>query len=175
MLSFFPFLGIGAITLGIYAVYDTIKVCGSDDLTFALLLLASLSVVASCLFYLTWCYACICLAEFRFEARGIVVKYPLFRPQLIPWDEFQEVCVIYSAYTTRGVQKANTIICCVKKGEKKDFYDRWKTENPFKYRSLLGIAYAPELHQGIEEKYPYTVLDLRETMAYRLRYKSDTD
>ena len=85
-----------------------------------------------------------------------------------PWQEFQQVCVCYAAYTTRGKKKANTVICCVKQGEKKNLHGRWKTDNPFHHRSVICIDYSPEYHADITRMCPYAVEDLRSTRAYRL-------
>ena len=159
MVSFFPLVAIGLVALGVFAILNGASVW----------LLAILLGMACFLCYLGWCYCCMGFARYRFEHEGLVVKYPLRREELIPWDAFQQVCVIPAAYTTRGDRKANTVICCVQKGEKKGFYDRWKTDHPFRYRSVICIAYTPELHQGMKEKCPYEVADLRDTLAYRLR------
>ena len=160
MLSFFPILGIGLIGLGIFAILNGAAVW----------IFVVLAGIAWFLCYLCWCYCCKGFAKYRFENEGLVVKFPLCQEERIPWNDFQQVCVIHAAYTTRGERKANTVICCVKKGEKKDFYDRWKTDNPFRYRTVICIEYTPELHQGIIEKCPYEVADLRTTLAYRLEY-----
>lgn len=109
------------------------------------------------------------LARYRFETNGLLVKYPLRPWCLIPWDKFQQVCIIYAAYTTRGERRANTAICCVKNGEKKAGNGRWKADNPFRFSSVISIAYTPELHEGIKDKCPYEVCDLRETQAYKLK------
>ena len=62
------------------------------------------------------------LAKYRFEKEGLVVKYPFKKEELILWNEFQQVCVCYAAYTTRGTPRASSVICCVKKGEKNNIY-----------------------------------------------------
>ncbi len=103
-------------------------------------------------------------ASFRFETDGLCVKYPLHSWHMIPWDCFQQVCVLYS-YTGSNPHPE---ICCVMKGEKTNMFGRWKTTNPFRYRTVICISYTPELHEGIKEKCPYEVIDLRGTPNYRI-------
>lgn len=107
---------------------------------------------------------------FKYEilAEGIRTKYLLQGWRLISWDEFQQVCVCYAGYTTRGERKAYSVVCFVKKGEKKNLYGRWKTDNPFHYRSVISIDYTDELYEEVKEKCPYEVPDLRKTRLYRL-------
>lgn len=167
LLGFFPFLGIGLIVLGIYTSYVSIVDDGYPVLVIFVFLLLVIGVSVFFLM-LGWAFISAGLASYHFAANGLQVKYPLRVQQLIPWDEFQQVCIVYSAFTTRGRQRANVVICCVKKGEIKNIHGRWKTDNPFRYRSVISIAYTPELHQGIKDRYPYEVFDLRETQPYKL-------
>lgn len=167
LLGFFPIVGISLSALGIIVAYVSIVNDGYP--IFAIFVfLVFVMVIAAFFLVLGWAIISEGLARYRFETNGLHVKYPLHLPHLIPWDEFQQVCVIHAAFTTRGERRANTVICCVKKGEKKNIYGRWKTDNPFRYRSVISIAYTPELHEGIKNRCPYEVCDLRETQTYRL-------
>ena len=110
---------------------------------------------------------------FKYEilAEGIRTKYPLQDWRLISWDAFQQVCVCYRGYTTRGQgteHTAQSVVCFVKKGEKKNLYGRWKADNSFHHRSVISIDYTDELYEEVKEKCPYEVPDLRKTRLYRL-------
>lgn len=105
-------------------------------------------------------------AQYTIHIDGIRVKFPFRKMKLYPWDEFQQVCVCYAHYTTRGPLKAMPAICCIKKGEKLDWQERWKTENPYRYRTVICVKYTPELHKEIIAKCPMEIVDLRNTRAY---------
>ena len=110
-------------------------------------------------------------AKYEFCKNGVRTKYPLEKWKLIPWHEFQEVCICY-IYTKYGVgESVFVVICCVKNGEKKNKKGRWKAENPFRHRSVIRIDYTKQLHKELEEKCPYKVKDLRNTVAYIFNYK----
>lgn len=169
LLGSFPLIGISLIALGIYTAYAAIVYDGWNYVTAAIVNLVPIGAPATFLLWYGWVLIEGGLAKYRFEANGLQVKYPLLPERIISWDEFQQICVVRAAFTTRGERRANTVICCVKKGEKKNIYDRWKTDNPFRYRSVICIAYTPELHEGIKIRCPYEVFDLRDTPAYRLQ------
>lgn len=166
LLLFFPILGIGYIALGTIYLFidlfnssinsDTLKLFFLSVPTGVFLLIMGLFLMDKG------------LAKYRFEKDGLIVKYPLRKEKIIPWTEFQQVCVCYGAYTTRGTPRASTVICCVKKGEEPNIYGRWKTDNPFRSHSVITIDYKPEYYNGIKERCPYDVPDLRNTLTYRL-------
>lgn len=160
LLLVFPFL-LGVVPIG-FAIYNVLML---NEVSFFELVnfLSGLFLLLFGLFS-----ASMGCATYRFEEDGIYAKYPLQAPQVIPWDAFQQVCVCYGGYTTRGERKASTYICCVKKGEKPNVYGRWKTDNVFRHRRVITITYTPELHEGIKERCPYEVVDLRNTLNYRL-------
>lgn len=165
MLSFFPLLGLGMGILAIYFLCISLSE-GVNTIFVLIMFVFQISIAVFCV-ALGWTYICAGLAKYRFETDGLNVKYPLREELLIPWNDFQEVCICRAAYTTRVHQKANDVICCVKHGEKYGWRGRWKTDNPFKYRSVICIPYTPHLAEGIAEKCPYEVPDLRETLRYR--------
>lgn len=169
LLGFFPLLGIAVFLLGVYVLYVSIEYDGYTVWT-ALAFFLPEVIVAAGLLILGWLFIADGLAHYRFEENGLWAKYPLQKPILIPWDDFQQVCVVYAAYSTRGGARASTVLCCVKKGEKLNGRRRWKTDNPFHYRSVITIVYTPELHQGLIERCTQEVVDLRDTMAYSLKY-----
>lgn len=167
ILGFFPIVGLCLIACSIFASYSVIAHDGYP-VGVGFLLFAVIGGTGFGLLVIGWQFITVGLARYRFTKEGVYAKYPLKTEQLLPWRSFQQVCVCYSAYTTRGKRKANTIICCVKCGERRNIYGRWKTENPFRYRNIVCIEYTPGLYEGIKDMCPYTVIDLRETKEYEL-------
>jgi len=102
--------------------------------------------------------------------QGVRVKFAWEPWTIIGWEEFQEVCVCYANYATKGRPGATKIVCFVKRGEKRSFLTgRWKTEGPiFHYRSILRPVYSDELYEIVKEHCPYKVPDLCHTVRYRL-------
>lgn len=107
-------------------------------------------------------------AKYEFFPEGIKVKYPLRSFKFFSWKEFQQICICYADYTTRGPRKANSVICFVKKGEKKNIIGRWKTDNLFRYKSVITVDYTEELYEEVKKLCPYDIPDLRKTRTYRL-------
>lgn len=166
ILSFFPVLGLGLVITAFYVSWFSLA--EGESIEFVIFFFVFTLIVAVFCITLGWAYISMGLAQYRFETDGLYVKYPLREELLVPWYDFQQVCICRAAYTTRGEPKANDVICCVKHGEKYNWRGRWKTDNPFKYRSVICIAYTPFLAEGISEKCPYDVPDLRNTLRYRL-------
>lgn len=168
LLGFFPALGISLLFLGLYASYVSIVYDGYPVGAVLVFLLFVIGV-STYFLMLGWAFISSGLARYRFQENGILAKYPFRSEKLFSWDVFQEICIVNTAFTTRGERRANTVICLVIKGEKKDIHGRWKTENPFRYKTVICLHYRPELAQGLRCKCPYDVLDLRETPAYRIK------
>lgn len=164
---FFLLLGICLIVFGIYIAYRSIVFDGYPIWIIAVFLVFVFSI-AGFVFMFEWVSSSAALAIYRFDENGLWAKYPFHDPILILWGDFQQVCVLYAAYTTCGRPRACSTICCVKMGEKKNGRGRWKTDNLFRYRSVICIPYTPELYEGIKIKCPYEVPDLRQTLTYRL-------
>ena len=167
LLSAIPLVGIAIIVGTVYVSYGSL-VHDGYPIGAVLWLFCYSGGVGVFLLWIGWLFITTGMAQFRFSKEGLYAKYPLKPEQLIPWRAFQQVCVCYCAYTTRGPRRACTIICCVKHGEKRNLYGRWKADNLFRYRTVIAIKYSPELHAGVKEMCPYEVVDLRETRAYRL-------
>ena len=167
MLACFPFLGIMLSFLAIYVLYSSYVLDGYS-MASSLGIFAFVMLPSVFCYLLGWAYISAGLAQYKFTDSGLIATFPLRKDELIPWESFQQVCVCYAAYTTRGERRANTVICCVKKGETRNWLGRWKTDNPFRYRSVICIDYREALHNGLIEKYPGTVVDLRNTPQYRL-------
>ena len=167
ILSVLPTVGILLIVCAFIASFSIITIDGYP-ISVAFFLFTVMVGIGLSFLLLGWQFITVGMARYRFSKEGIYAKYPLQHERLYHWTDFQEVCVCYSAYTTRGPRKANTIICCVKYGERKNLYGRWRAENPFRYRSIVSIEYSLALYCGIKEMCPYDVVDLRGTQAYKL-------
>lgn len=167
VLCILPLMGTILVFCAFYASYTVIAHDGYP-LGIGFFLLVIIGAVGFALILIGWKFIIVGLARYRFAPNGIYVKYPLKPEVIYPWSVFQQVCVCYSAYTTRGPRKANTIICCIKHGEKKNQYGRWKTENPFRYRTVICVNFSLDLLYGIKEMCPFEVIDLRGTRAYKL-------
>ena len=160
LMSLIPFgSGICAILLGIWITYKDIVTVGFGI------------VVIIGGIYITvwgWLFLTDSQAYYDFSAEGVDVKYLFEKHKIIPWDDFQEVCVCYTSYTTRGKRYAHSVICFVKHGEKYNFYGRWKADDPMHSRSVISIEYTDELYEEIQKQCPYKIPDLRKTRRYRL-------
>lgn len=165
ILGFFPLLGIILTVAAIYVSYISFVFDGYTLLG-ALLVFAYIMLVACICYIVGWVCISNGLAQYRFAKSGLLVKYPLRSEHLIPWSEFQEICVCHAAikYGVGG----NSIICCVRKGEHKNWWGRWKTDNFFRYKTVMCIDYRPSLLEGLREMCPYPVEDLRDSPEYRL-------
>lgn len=167
LLAFFPVLGVLMIGTAVYVFYISVAVDGySVGLVFTCIF--PVIVLGLICILLGWAFIQGGLSKFRFQADGIYVIRPLSHNRLIPWDQFQEICVCYGAFTTRGTPNAAVVICCVKHGETKNAAGRWKTDNPFRYNSVISILYSQEAHAKIKDVCPFEVIDLRNTTAYKL-------
>lgn len=168
ILGFCPLVGV-CLTIGAIWVSYVSYVYDGNTLADALFILVYTLIPALLCYFIGWGFIARGLAQYRFTNEGLFTKYPLSKKKLVPWKEFQQVCVCYAAYTTRGERRANTVICCVKKGEKKNMRRRWKTDSLFRYRSVICIDYQPTLLEGLKDVYPGEVVDLRDTPQYRLK------
>lgn len=167
LLSFFPLVGFCLTVAAISVSYSSYVHDGYSLLHTLLLFIFMMSVAFLC-YVMGWLFIASVLAQYRFTKMGLFAKFPLQKEILIPWEDFQQVCICYAAYTTRGEPRANTVLCFVKKGEKKNWKLRWKTDNIFHYRSVLCIDYRDSLFEGLKEVFPGDIPDLRNTLAYRL-------
>lgn len=164
MLAFFPLIGVALLGLGVFVSYHGIVMDGYPVLFVFFVAFIPISVIAALL--ILWGYALIVqgLTKYRFEKEGLIVKYPLREPRLISWDSFQQVCVCYAFETANGrAPRPNTIILCVKKGEKKNSVGQWKTNNLFRFRTLFHMDYQPEVLEGLKERCPHEIVDLRDS------------
>lgn len=171
-IALIPFLGFIPVTglwLVVYAFLDLVKMATS---------------VPFSLFFTIWRFsyfflhgavllsiglACISegLANYQFCDDGLRVKYPLSKWELTPWEEFQQICICYTSYTTRGPSRAHTIVCFVKQGEKKNLYGRWKSDNPLHHRKVIDFDLEPDILLKLQLKCTAPIADLRGYGNYR--------
>lgn len=168
LLSIFPLLGVFLFFFAFYVPYYDCVFEGGTIAAFEIGTFIFNILLAISAFMIGWTLIKICLARYRFEDIGLAIKYPLEKEIIVPWEDFQQICVCYDAYTPNVPRRTSTAICCVKKGETKNSVRRWKTDNIFRYRTLICIDYSEPLLNGITEKYPGTVVDLRDPPQYRL-------
>lgn len=168
LLAFFPFLGVLIIGIAVYVFYVSVTEDGYSVVLVFTCLSPIVIIGLNCIF-LGWAFIQSGLSKFRFQADGIYVIRPLSRNHLIPWNQFREICVCYGTFTTRGSSAAVTVICCVKHGEEKNASGHWKTDNPFRYNSVITILYSQEAYERIKDMCPFAVVDLRNTTADKLK------
>ena len=94
---------------------------------------------------------------------GVLVKYPYFfiREKLIPWHEFQTVCICTYSNSARVYFIPDVYVCMVKYGEKKDVKGNWKMKNPLHFSRIIRLWYTAELVCFLQEKCGITVVDQR--------------
>ena len=168
ILGFCPALALGILFSAIWLFFFSIMESGFSY--FTLIVLIAQMILSVFLGFLGHSYICRGLAKYKICSKGLIVKYPVEKEKLIVWDEFQQVCICYAAYTTSGKSRANTVICFIKNAEKKNVHGRWKTDNPFKYRDVICLDYSDELRNAIGECCIHEMMDLRNTMAYKIKW-----
>lgn len=126
------------------------------------------SFIVACFF----CFACFSVewkllsfifAKYEFAAEGVRVTYLGRRPQILPWEDFQEICVCYADYYARVDGKLTKVICFIKAGEKKNVFGRWKVDNFLRYRTVIRLNYSPALYQKIADTCPYDIVNYCKT------------
>lgn len=95
---------------------------------------------------------------------GVMLMRPLQKARLIRWDEFQQVCICFSSSVPRG--PSSPVVCFVRHGEKKNVYDRWRTDMPWHYRRLIVADHTEAIEAAVRNVCPMEVKDLRGTIAY---------
>lgn len=77
--------------------------------------------------------------------------------QIIPWEDFQEVCICHADFNSRSDGKLTKVICFVRKGEKKNIYGRWKVDNFLRYGKVIRLDYSSELHEELSRLCPHEI------------------
>lgn len=166
LVSIFPAIGTFVAVIGVCFLHASIIEKASLFISIVRFLI--IEGIGCILLILGWSYIAVVFAKYAFDSTGMYVKYPLRLVKVIPWSDFQQICVCYANYATRGEPRANPIICCVKNGEKPNIYGRWKTGNPLRYRSVIYFDYSEEMYDIIQEHCPYRIVDLRQSRIYRI-------
>ncbi len=159
-------VGIGLVISSIYAVVEDIE--NNATVFDTIKVFVEFMGIGILILIYAWEYMSVSFAKYEFNTDGVIVKYPMRAKKNISWDKFQQVCICYAGYTTRGERRAHSVICCVKKGEKPNMLGRWKIGYLFHYQSIIYMEYTYQLYEEIKEKCPYEVVDLRKTRTYRL-------
>lgn len=163
LFSVFLFFAVFWLSLGIR---DYLRI---DNPSSARLNLLSGISVSFLIGYYGFCCASEAHGKYAVQENGILIKHPFCKPILLHWDSFQEICICYSDITTRGPLRYNTVICCVQHGEKRNYYDRWKTGNVFRYKSVFSIAFSENRLFELQANCPFRILDRRGKGGYRLQ------
>lgn len=99
---------------------------------------------------------------------GVTLLRPLCKAKTYPWSEFQQVCICYSS-SVPGKNDGMSVLCFIRHGEKRNIYDRWKTDNAWHYRRITVTDHAAELETAVRALCPMEVRDLRGSIAYPLQ------
>ena len=110
-------------------------------------------------FVVEWKLLTAIYTKYTFSQEGVMAKYPGHRPKIIPWDDFQEVCICYADYNSRTDGHLTKVICLVKKGERKNLLGRWKVDNFLHCKSVIRIDYTEELYNEILSVCPHRVIN----------------
>lgn len=115
--------------------------------------------LAVLMLYLGYCTINQSGSRYSVQEDGLLIQWYLKKnPELIPWEKFQQVCICYADVSAAG---KNTVICCVRHGEKRKLNGRWKTDNVFHYKGVIRIAYSDERLEEFEAICPMPIADLR--------------
>ena len=163
MLGFIPAVGVALAILGFVCYF----LCRADGSTVvgSLFAMAYLLVAAYFLLKCGWLFLTDACAVYTVSAAGVRVKYPLEKEKLYSWDDFQEVCICSVTYQR---MKSEPAICFVIRGEKKNLFDQWKTENPFKFRKVMAFDFSEERLAQLRAYCPYPVPDYRGKESHRV-------
>ncbi len=159
ILATFPIVGIALLALDVWLFFAMLGL--GESLGFVILWFVFIAGIAIFCLCVGAAFISRGLVRYKICSEGLWAKYPIEKLKLIPWEKFQEVCVCYAARTTRGEPRAHKVICCIMKGEKKNGYVRWKTDNPFMHRRVITMDYSTELYEAIKETCPHEIVDLR--------------
>ena len=96
---------------------------------------------------------------------GVTLLRPLRKAKTYPWSEFQQVCICYSS-SVPGKNDGMSVLCFIRHGEKRNIYDRWKTDNAWHYRRITVTDHSAELETAVRAVCPMEVKDLRGSIAY---------
>ena len=95
---------------------------------------------------------------------GVTLMRPLGKPRTYLWSDFQQVCICFASSVPRG--PSSPVLCFVRHGEKKNIYDRWRTDMPWHYRRLIIADHTEAIEEAVRSVCPMAIADLRGTTAY---------
>ena len=98
------------------------------------------------------------------SADGVTLIRPLRKEKHYAWSDFQQVCICFASSVPRG--PSSPVVCFVCHGEKKNIYDRWRTDMPWHYRRLIVADHTAEIEEAVRSVCPMKVVDLRGSIAY---------
>ena len=98
------------------------------------------------------------------SAEGVTLLRPLLKYKRYAWSDFQQVCICYASSVPKG--PSSPVLCFVCHGEKRNIYDRWKTDNPWHYRRLIVADHTDAIEEAVKAVCPMAVKDLRGSIAY---------
>ena len=150
--------------IGIYWLWQGIVLTITAIRSGAISIGTVFALIISCVlcficFSVEWKIISFVFAKYEFYSYGVEAKYFGRHSQIIPWDDFQEVCICYADYNCGYHSQLTKVICLIKKGEKKNIFGRWKVDNFLRYRSVIRLDYSPELHQKVIDVCPYHIVD----------------
>lgn len=95
---------------------------------------------------------------------GVTLMMPLRREKRYAWSDFQQVCICFASSVPRG--PSSSVVCFVRHGEKRNLYDRWRTDMPWHYRRIIVADHTAEIEAAVRAVCPMKVDDLRGSIAY---------
>jgi hypothetical protein len=129
-------------------------------------------VYSSYLFAGIWMEVQVGARECKIAQEGICVKYPLSNEKLLPWEQFQQICVCFEPVKRRYIPPRFTdqeIICFVLRKAKKDSWGFWNIYSKRYFRTILFIRYSEEVMKALKEHCPTSIIDLRQEQIYQNR------
>ena len=129
-------------------------------------------VYSSYLFAGIWMEVQVGARECKIAQEGICVKYLLSNEKLLPWEQFQQICVCFEPVKRRYIPPRFTdqeIICFVLRKAKKDSWGFWNIYSKKYFREILFIAYSEESLKELQEYCPMQIVDLRTDNVYQNR------
>lgn len=96
---------------------------------------------------------------------GVTLQRPMRKEIRYAWSDFQQMCICYSS-SVPGKNDGVSVLCFVRHGEKRNLYDRWKADSPWRCRRLIVADYTETIEEAVRSVCPMAIDDLRGTIAY---------
>ena len=165
----------------VISVCIIVSICGVYLLSLYRLLTGNIKNVAiwllamvctSYLFAAIWMEVQVGARECKITQEGIRVKYLLYKEKLLPWVQFQQICVCFEPVKKRHIPPRFTdqeIICFVLPKAKKDSWGFWNIYSKRYFRKILFIPYSEASMKELQEFCPLKIVDLRTDNVYQNR------